>query len=169
MCMGGTRGGRSGDLGLYKGRSEGGFGGKRGHPGMDHWSYTHEVKEAARRRRRLDAKETVVPEQHVKSEAMPPKVSITPEQVAAFCRKWNIVEFSLFGSVLTSDCRAYSDVDVLVGFPPEYEPQPDHWDAMERELHAIFGREIDLVERRRIVNPFRRHHILTHRQVLYAA
>lgn len=31
--------------------SEGGSDGKRGHFGMEHWTYTQEVKDAARRRR----------------------------------------------------------------------------------------------------------------------
>jgi predicted nucleotidyltransferase len=36
-------------------------------------------------------------------------------------------------------------------------------------LAAIFGREVDLVEKKAIRNPFRRHEILTTKEVLYAA
>jgi hypothetical protein len=46
-------------MGLKKGPSEGGSGGKLGHSGMDHWGYTDEVKETARRRRRIEDKEVV--------------------------------------------------------------------------------------------------------------
>jgi hypothetical protein len=46
-------------MGLKKGPSEGGSGGKLGHSGMDHWAYTDEVKETARRRRRIEDKEVV--------------------------------------------------------------------------------------------------------------
>lgn len=46
-------------MGLPKGPSEGGSGGKRGHSGMEHWDYTEEIKEAARRRRRLEDKKAV--------------------------------------------------------------------------------------------------------------
>lgn len=36
-------------------KQEGGSGGKRGHSNMDHWMTTEETKDAARKRRRLDA------------------------------------------------------------------------------------------------------------------
>ena len=36
------------------------------------------------------------------------------------------------------------------------------------ELRAIFGREVDLVEKACIRNPFRRHTILKSAEVLYA-
>jgi hypothetical protein len=54
-------------MGLKKGPSEGGSGGKLGHSGMDHWGYTDEVKETARRRRRIEDKE-VVREQEIDRE-----------------------------------------------------------------------------------------------------
>jgi len=53
-------GGRT--MGILKGKSEGGAGGKRGHSNMDHWGYTDEVKTAARKRRRLDSKEIIARE-----------------------------------------------------------------------------------------------------------
>ena len=40
---------------------------------------------------------------------------------------------------------------------------------MEAELHALYGRRIDLVEKAAVVNPFRRRHIMNNHQVLYAA
>lgn len=96
-------------------------------------------------------------------------ISISPEFVQEFCRKWHVSELSLFGSVLRPDFRASSDVDFLVAFEPGRNATLEQWMAMEDELRALLGREIDLVERRLVVNPFRRHHILTNRQILYAA
>ena len=46
-------------MGLPKGPSEGGSGGKRGHSRMEHWGYTDEVKGTAKRRRRLEDKREV--------------------------------------------------------------------------------------------------------------
>jgi len=40
---------------------------------------------------------------------------------------------------------------------------------MREELKSIFGREVDLVSKRGLRNPFRRHAILTAREVVYAA
>ena len=42
-----------------KGRPAAGQGGKRGHSNMDHWEFNEEIKEAARKRRRLEAKEQI--------------------------------------------------------------------------------------------------------------
>lgn len=95
--------------------------------------------------------------------------SIPTEQLTEFARRWGIAELSLFGSVIRDDHRPDSDVDVLVVFRPGVRPGLAEWIEMEDQLRAIFGREVDLVERRRIINPFRRHEILTHRQVVYAA
>jgi predicted nucleotidyltransferase len=97
------------------------------------------------------------------------QIPIPQDRIAEFCRKWQVRELSLFGSILRDDFREDSDVDVLVALAPGRRVPLEQWLAMEDELRSIFRREIDLVERRLVVNPFRRHHILTHRRVLYAA
>ena len=44
------------------------------------------------------------------------RIPIDMGAIEAFCRKWNVREFALFGSVLRDDFRPDSDVDVLVTF-----------------------------------------------------
>lgn len=100
---------------------------------------------------------------------IPPQLDLSPEQVAEFCRKWHVAEFALFGSVLRPDFSAASDVDVLVTFAPEARWSLFDFVAMQDELTALLGREVDLVSRGGLRNPFRRHEILTTRRVLYAA
>ena len=100
---------------------------------------------------------------------MSPKVKIDKDKITAFCQKWKIVEFAVFGSVLRDDFRPDSDVDVLVTFGSGGRITFDNRVDMLDELQAIFGREVDLVEKKAINNPFRRHSILTTREVLYAA
>ena len=34
-----------------------------------------------------------------------PNVEVTQEQITAFCQKWQITQFELFGSVLRDDFR----------------------------------------------------------------
>lgn len=97
------------------------------------------------------------------------QIDVPGDQIAAFCRKWRVTEFSLFGSVLGEAFRPDSDVDVLVSFAPDV-----HWGLfdlveMREELGNLFGRSVDLVEKQALRNPFRRHAILTSRQVIYAA
>lgn len=96
-------------------------------------------------------------------------VEVPQEQIEAFCRKWKIREFALFGSVLRDDFRPDSDVDVLVEFEEDYHPGYRGWNRMVDELEALFGRPVDLVRKELVVNPYRRRHILQHHEVLYAA
>lgn len=100
---------------------------------------------------------------------MPVKINVPYEEIAAFCQRWRIRELSIFGSALREDFRPDSDVDVLVVF--EEEAAWSLFDLMraERELEQLFCRKVDLVEKKAIRNPFRRHHILSHREVIYAA
>jgi uncharacterized protein len=91
------------------------------------------------------------------------------DKIEAFCRRWKIKEFALFGSVLREDFRPDSDIDVLVAFEPEGGITFDNRVEMLDELAEIFGREVDLVEKNTIRNPFRRHDILTTKEVVYAA
>ena len=98
-----------------------------------------------------------------------PRIDIPREQIEAFCRKWKIREFSLFGSVLRDDFRPDSDVDVLVSFADEAE-----WDlfdlvSIRDDLAAMLGREVDLVEKEGLRNPYRRSNILKTREIIYAA
>src|SRR4030042_2499435 len=86
-------------------------------------------------------------------------LDLSDEALEAFCRKWKIREFALFGSVLRDDFGPDSDVDVLVWFQPEAE-----WDLfdvvdMQNELATIFGRKVDLLDREAVEqsrNPSRR-------------
>ena len=87
----------------------------------------------------------------------------------AFCRRWRIAEFALFGSVLTDEFKPDSDVDVLVTFDADAEWSLADWVTMQEELKDCFGRPVDLVESDALRNPFRRYRILSTKQVIYAA
>ncbi|HLM69300.1 MAG TPA: nucleotidyltransferase family protein [Longimicrobium sp.] len=97
------------------------------------------------------------------------RIQVSQEQIEAFCRKWKIRELALFGSVLRDDFRPDSDVDVLVEFASD--ARHSLFDRMEmiEELEALFGRQVDLVRKELVVNPYRRQHILANHQVMYAA
>jgi predicted nucleotidyltransferase len=100
------------------------------------------------------------------------KVSIERGAIAEFCRRWNVVELSLFGSVLRDDFRPDSDVDVLVTFGPDARWTLFDMVHMQDELSEIFGRTMDLVDRRsveRSENYIRRKHILNSLERLYVA
>ena len=61
-------------------------------------------------------------------------------------------------------------VDVLVSFLPGRRMTFEGFVDMRQELSAMFGgREVDMVEKRQLKNPFRSYEILTTREVVYAA
>lgn len=100
---------------------------------------------------------------------MNPRFQMDQGKIAAFCQKWKVTEFSIFGSALRDDFGPESDVDVLVSFAEDAHRSLDDWVDMIEELKIIFGREVDLVSRRGLRNPFRRHEILAAREVVYVA
>jgi predicted nucleotidyltransferase len=90
-------------------------------------------------------------------------LEIPTDRIAAFCRKWRITEFSLFGSVLRDDFRPDSDVDVLVAFEPDARWSLFDLVRMEGDLERIVQRKVDLVDRKAVEqgrNWIRRNHIL---------
>lgn len=102
----------------------------------------------------------------------PARLHLPREQIAAFCRRWRIVELALFGSALREDFRPDSDVDVMVTFEPGVQWSFQQWLDMIRELESIFSRRVDLVERRLVEqsrNYIRRRHILSRLERVYVA
>jgi len=100
-----------------------------------------------------------------------PKVAIPRKKLGAFCRRWKISELAFFGSVLRDDFRPGSDIDLLVSFSPKAKISLFDLVRMQNELKEIFGRKVDLVERRAIEkseNYIRRKNILSNTKVIYA-
>lgn len=98
-----------------------------------------------------------------------PRLGISDDLLAGFCRRWQVREFSLFGSILRDDFNNASDVDVLVAFEPGAKVGLWELDEMAEELETLCGRKVDLVELEGLANPFRRKRILDTRKILYAA
>ena len=96
------------------------------------------------------------------------QLQIPMSMVDNFCRRWKIREFSIFGSALREDFSSRSDVDVLLSFLENAQWGLFELLDMKDELKKIFGREVDIVEKEGIRNPFRRREILRTRKVIYA-
>jgi predicted nucleotidyltransferase len=100
-----------------------------------------------------------------------PQLSLSTEAIAAFCQRWDVAEFALFGSVLRDDFGLDSDVDVLLTFHEGSRLTLSRWMAIEEELEALFGRKVDVLTRKSIEdspNYIRRKSILQSARVIYA-
>ncbi len=97
------------------------------------------------------------------------KFRIPRKKIAEFCKRWSIIEFSVFGSVLREDFRADSDVDVLVSIDPKAHIGLFEIAEMQIELEKMFKRPVDFVEKEGLRNPYRRSEILRTARVVYAA
>jgi predicted nucleotidyltransferase len=96
------------------------------------------------------------------------RIRLPRKKIAEFCRRWGITELSLFGSVLRSDFRPDSDIDVLVSIDPHAHIGLFELAQIQIELEKIFKRPVDLVEKEGLRNPYRRRGILKTAEVIYA-
>ena len=97
------------------------------------------------------------------------QITLPRKKISEVCRRWNVVEFSLFGSALRADFKSQSDIDVLVTFAPKSEIGLFEIAQMQIELEGVFKRPVDLVEKASLRNPYRRREILQTAKVIYAA
>jgi predicted nucleotidyltransferase len=84
------------------------------------------------------------------------ELGVAPEALRGVCSRWKVCEMVLFGSASRGERHKNSDIDLLVDFLPDAE-----WSLLDivrltEELEALFGRPVDLVERRALRNPHRR-------------
>ena len=97
------------------------------------------------------------------------KIDIPTTKIATFCRRHQIRELALFGSVLREDFEPDSDVDVLIDFKPGIDEELTLMDLsrIQMELSNILHREVDLVLRDGL-KPFIRDEVLANLEVVYA-
>ncbi len=97
------------------------------------------------------------------------RISIDQSRLAAFCRQHHIRRLALFGSVLRTDFRPDSDVDVLVDFEPGFVPGFLTLASMEHELADLLGgHRVDLRTPQDLSRSFR-DEVLAGAEVHYAA
>jgi predicted nucleotidyltransferase len=92
-------------------------------------------------------------------------------EIVAFCKRWKVVEFALFGSALRDDFSPESDVDALVSFAPDSNWGLFEHVQMRQELKSIFARDVDLITRRALEqsrNTLLRSEILSTAKVVFS-
>jgi predicted nucleotidyltransferase len=96
------------------------------------------------------------------------RLHIPIEELESVCRRYEVRELALFGSMLRPDQLSESDVDLLVSFQPGARVTFTTLARMQRELEALLGRKVDLVPKDGL-KPVIRDHVLATARVLYAA
>ena len=89
-------------------------------------------------------------------------------RLADLCRRYGILELSLFGSAVRGEMRPGSDVDVMVEFDPNTRIGLIRFESLSEELEALIGRKVDLVTKSGL-KPWIRPQVLKEAQVIYAA
>jgi len=73
-----------------------------------------------------------------------------------FASAGTLSSLSCLAGVLQDDFRPDSDVDVLVIYEPSHHLTLSHLLSMQEEIEHLFDRSVDLVEKNRLENPYRR-------------
>ena len=95
-------------------------------------------------------------------------IEIPADRIAEFCRRNQIRELAVFGSVVRGELRADSDIDLLVVFEPDAAIGFLALGRIQRELSAIIGRKVDLVMKDGL-KPLIRDEVISSSRTLYAA
>lgn len=89
-------------------------------------------------------------------------------RIAEVCRKYRVLELSVFGSASRGEMRPDSDIDLLVEFQPDAAIGLFEFAQLELELATLLGRKVDLVSKRGL-KPRIRPDVLNDAKLLYAA
>jgi predicted nucleotidyltransferase len=93
-------------------------------------------------------------------------IELPAADIAELCRRNQVKELSVFGSVARGEIGPDSDIDLLVEFSAGVDLV--HHFATERELSTLLARKVDLVSKRALRNTLREE-VLSHARVIYAA
>jgi len=98
-----------------------------------------------------------------------PKLEIDDSAIAALAKKYKVKELAFFGSVLRDDFNDSSDIDILVEFIDDNRYSLFDLYGIRDDFEKILGKEVDLIEKQGLRNPYRRDNILKNARVVYAA
>jgi len=98
-----------------------------------------------------------------------PNIKIDERVLEKLARQYKIHELGIFGSVLREDFSDESDIDIIVEFEQDTEYSLFDIMKIKEEFETLFGKEIDLIEKNGLRNPYRRESILNSMKVIYAA
>ena len=92
---------------------------------------------------------------------------LPPHVLADLARRWRLRSVSVFGSTARGEDGPGSDLDLLIEFDDDAGWSLLDVARLQGEVEDLAGRRVDLVERRALVNPYRRRSILRDARLLH--
>lgn len=90
--------------------------------------------------------------------------------IVKLCKAHKVKSLYAFGSVLSDNFNAESDIDLIVDFANmEVEDYADNYFDFKFSLQELFKRPIDLLEEKAIKNPYFRESVNQKRQLVYGS
>jgi predicted nucleotidyltransferase len=97
-------------------------------------------------------------------------ISQYQNQIQSLCRKHRVSVLFVFGSVLGDTFNEESDIDFVVDFSDvSLEDYADNYFDLKFSLEKLLERDIDLLERRAIRNPYLLESLDSTKQLVYEA
>lgn len=91
-------------------------------------------------------------------------------QIRQLCQKHNVSELFVFGSILGDSYSEDSDIDFLVDFSEvSLEEYADNYFNLKFSLERLLDRDVDLLERKALQNPYLLESIDSTKQLVYEA
>ncbi len=102
---------------------------------------------------------------------MHPAIAQHRSGISAICQRYRIRRLEVFGSAARADDfdAANSDADFLVEFAADAVPSLNSFFGAKADLEQLLGRNVDLVERGALRNPYVLASINSNREAIYAA
>lgn len=95
-------------------------------------------------------------------------LSIHRHQINALCASRKVKSLYAFGSVLTPDFNAESDIDLIVDFNEiDVKDYADNYFGLKFGLQKILNRPVDLLEQQAIKNPYFKQVVSETKELVY--
>lgn len=90
--------------------------------------------------------------------------------IIKLCKAHKVKSLYAFGSVLSDNFNAESDIDLIVDFASmDVEDYADNYFDFKFSLQELFKRPIDLLEEKAIKNPYFRESVNQKRELVYGS
>lgn len=90
------------------------------------------------------------------------------DDINKLCSTYGVRHLYVFGSILTNNYNAQSDIDIIVDFfPISATDYADNYYDLKFSLESVLNRKVDLLEENAIKNPYFLKAIKDKKQILY--